>query len=404
VREAFEQAILNQPDDPSTYAAYADWLHEQGDPRGEFIQVQLALQDERRSPEERKALQERERELLDQHERAWLGELASYLLAKVSEDAARLQKQHVWRRGLLTTLRVDFMPWAFSQSLATAACAWCLQELHVYGEARYFGGAAARKRRSTPRVATPTGVHDHWELLELIGSPCLRGLRVFQMGDVDGEPSEEGWNNCHTYATGLEHVIAGMPRIEELHLLCKDYDIDRLFALPNLDQLRVLRLYRFGVGGNEGERQQYAYPVEILAANPALANLEQLRFHPHMPEYHRDAYEEEQRTGRRPSFLPLAQVRALLRSPHLPRLTHLQLRLSDMGDAGVAEIIASGILKRLKRLDLRHGCITDEGAHLLAGCPDARRLEHLDLSRNAVSAAGLAMLQQPGVPARADTP
>ena len=82
------------------------------------------------------------------------------------------------------------------------------------------------------------------------------------------------------------------------------------------------------------------------------------------------------------SFIPLEQVRALVRSTHLKKLTHLQLRLSDMGDDGIREFIASGILKQLKWLDLRHGCVTDEGARLLAECPDAKHLERIDLSRN----------------------
>ncbi len=64
MREAFEKAILENPDDLAGYAAYADWLAEQGDPRGEFMQVQLALEDEGRPAKERKRLQKREQELL----------------------------------------------------------------------------------------------------------------------------------------------------------------------------------------------------------------------------------------------------------------------------------------------------------------------------------------------------
>jgi uncharacterized protein (TIGR02996 family) len=403
VREAFEQAILDQPDDPASYAAYADWLQEQGDPRGEFIRVQLALEDEVRPPEERRALQAREKELLDSHERDWLGELAPHLLDR-GESTPHVE--HRWRWGFLSALSAQCLTTRFAQALAAAPAARFLRELRVSGEARYFSRIREAQERGPnrppPRVATPVGVHDHWELLELIGAPCLRGLRVFQMGDVDGEPPEDGWGDCHTYAPGLEHVVAGMPRVEELHLLCKAYDPRRLFALPNLTRLRVLRVYHLGVRDEEGVR--YEYPLDVLASNPALAHLTHLLFHPHMPEYHPETYDEEQRTGRHPSFLPLGQVRALVRSPHLKSLTHLQLRLSNMGDAGVREVIDSGILARLKWLDLRHGCITDEGARLLADCPDARRLEHLDLSRNAVSAEGLALLRQAGVPARADRP
>ena len=76
-REALEAALAAAPDDLAAHMAYGDLLSEQGDPRGEFVQVQLALEDERRPAAERKELQRRERELLDAHEREWLGELAT---------------------------------------------------------------------------------------------------------------------------------------------------------------------------------------------------------------------------------------------------------------------------------------------------------------------------------------
>lgn len=81
MREAFERSILDNPDDPGTFAAFADWLFEQGDPRGEFMQVQLALEDERRPADERSRLRQREAELLAAHQAEWLGSLAPFLLS-----------------------------------------------------------------------------------------------------------------------------------------------------------------------------------------------------------------------------------------------------------------------------------------------------------------------------------
>src|SRR5581483_12257097 len=49
LRQAMEQSLAANPDDLATHMAYADHLVELGDPRGEFIQVQLALEDPRRS-------------------------------------------------------------------------------------------------------------------------------------------------------------------------------------------------------------------------------------------------------------------------------------------------------------------------------------------------------------------
>src|SRR5262249_26322288 len=46
LREALEAALTENPDDLAAHMAYADLLSEEGDPRGEFSQVQLALEDE----------------------------------------------------------------------------------------------------------------------------------------------------------------------------------------------------------------------------------------------------------------------------------------------------------------------------------------------------------------------
>src|SRR5262249_49662189 len=137
--------------------------------------------------------------------------------------------------------------------------------------------------------------------------------------------------------------------------------------------------------------------LDVLATNPALVNLTHLQFHPHQAE-------DGDGAGNDLSFIPLEQVRALLASPHLKKLTHLQLRLSDMGDDRIREIIASGILQQLKWLDLRHGCITDDGAKLLAACPDAKKLECIDLSYNGVTATGLAELRKAKINAVANNP
>src|SRR5262249_23952259 len=86
--------------------------------------------------------------------------------------------------------------------------------------------------------------------------------------------------------------------------------------------------------------------------------------------------------GDQQAYITLEGVRDLVHSRHLRALTHLQLRLNDMGDEGCGEFVRSGILKRLRRLDLTGGRVTDAGARILAACPDLRRLEHLSLANN----------------------
>src|SRR3954471_625645 len=80
LRESLEQALVENPDDLASHMAYADYLTEQGDPRGEFVRVQLALEDGSKPLAERKKLRAVEKKLLQAHAAEWLGDLAPYLL------------------------------------------------------------------------------------------------------------------------------------------------------------------------------------------------------------------------------------------------------------------------------------------------------------------------------------
>ena len=65
--EAFLQRIRAYPDDDAQRLIFADWLDEQGDPRGRFVRVQLALAHLPDGDRARGALVAEERQLLDAH-------------------------------------------------------------------------------------------------------------------------------------------------------------------------------------------------------------------------------------------------------------------------------------------------------------------------------------------------
>jgi hypothetical protein len=209
----------------------------------------------------------------------------------------------------------------------------------------------------------------------------LRKLRIGEEEDLDVFLEGPFGPSCYACCEPLAELVERMPRLRELHLLCKDYDMERLFASQRLTELEVLRIYHCGVRRRWG--RFYAYPLSALAANPTFGNLTHLLFHPH--------YEEH--GG---SFLPLEEVEALLRSKSLRRLTHLQLRMSDLGDEGCQRLADSGMLERLRALDLRHGRITDAGARILAEHPATRRFELLDLRKNALTEQGVRLLEALG--------
>src|SRR5262245_46248259 len=96
---AFEKALAENPDDLAGWCAYADYLVEQGDPRGEFMQTQLALDDESRPTSEREALKKKERELLKAHRQQFLGELTPFIqdeTAFVSNEPAQAGFARGW--------------------------------------------------------------------------------------------------------------------------------------------------------------------------------------------------------------------------------------------------------------------------------------------------------------------
>jgi uncharacterized protein (TIGR02996 family) len=95
--DAFLRAILESPEDDTPRLVYADWLEEQGDPRGEFIRVQCLLARIREGDPQRRSLQRRERELLGEHGPKWQGPLR-HLAGPLQFRRGFLLDSH-WREG-----------------------------------------------------------------------------------------------------------------------------------------------------------------------------------------------------------------------------------------------------------------------------------------------------------------
>jgi uncharacterized protein (TIGR02996 family) len=70
-------AVRKAPDDDGPRQVYADWLMEQGDPRGEFIAVQCELTRPDLEQARRLEIEARQVSLLSQHGATWLGPLAA---------------------------------------------------------------------------------------------------------------------------------------------------------------------------------------------------------------------------------------------------------------------------------------------------------------------------------------
>jgi uncharacterized protein (TIGR02996 family) len=390
-QKALEAALVAHPDEVAAHSAYADYLTEAGDLRGEFIQVQLALEDPARPKAERNTLQKRESALLQQHARAWLGDLGRFLVGTWSGE----DKPYHFRfaRGWLDFVRTLPLPEPVVEVLAGAPEARLLRRLEVVYDMRYhpfeFDQFIAGPNAALPedeRLDTDEFyMHDPCRVLPpLSQSPYLTNLRVLKYGfsdDRKGGPAHSTMvHPFHSGAAEVLDVLKNCPRLEELYLNTDQRDIAALFASPLLGGLRVFQYY-YGVGGYRArDRATGPYPLSVLAKNKALAKLTTLRFHPG-----------------RDGQVPLDELGALVRSENLPALAHLQVHMTTFGDEGVERIVSSGILKRLKTLDIGYGNMTDEGARVLAASPDLKNLDVLNVSRNALTQAGVRALLATGV-------
>jgi uncharacterized protein (TIGR02996 family) len=365
LQKSLEQALVDNPDDLAAHSAYADYLTEQGDPRGEFIQVQLALENPKVARGKRKLLQQREKALLKEHGRAWLGELADFLWAKKRNEA-----EYSFARGWLDEIGIGLLTGPCAKALAEAPQVGLLRGLVIVDVENIFHHLMDDLPGDT--------VTDYPGLEPLTRSRFLGNVRLLILGRLF-ELRESSFHYTALSNPDITDPVAlvrKMPRLEQLLLEGRITGVDRLFGLKTLNNLRSLQICF-----------AQEYPLEILAANRSLERLSYILFHP------QDAEEPA---------ITLAGLRALLRSPHLKSLAKLRLHLTTFGDEGCLWIARSGILKRLKVLDLGFGNVTDEGARILAGCADLPNLELLDLQRNALTKKGIALLRKVGIDVHAD--
>lgn len=395
-QQALEKALVAHPDEVAAHSAYADYLTEQGDPRGEFIQTQLALEDPHRPKADRDALKKREAALWKKHGRDWLGDVGRFLIGAWSGD----DKPYSFRiaRGWLDTVRTLPVPELLVETLARSPAARLLRRLEIVYDMRYHAfrldSAIDPLNEALPDEEKIDeddwyGMLDPGELLPLLaGSPHLTNLRVLKYGFSDEHKSGPAYSTMvgpfRSKAAELLDVLGACPRLEELYLNTALHPIDDVFTSKALGNLRVLQYY-YGTNYSHYTREADPYPLSALAQNKALKNLTTLRFHPG-----------------RDTEIDLDEFDALLQSEYLPALRHLQVHMTTFGDAGADRIVASGVLKRLKTLDIGYGNMTDAGAQVLAACADLTNLDVLNVSLNALTPAGIGALKKTGVQIVAD--
>jgi uncharacterized protein (TIGR02996 family) len=310
--------IVATPDDDGPRLVYADWLLDRGDPRGELVNAQCALERAERADrpvDETEPLRKAARQLIDQHESTWLDPLfaitAGYYelrrglvehvdLMQATIDAARLHDLAPMLRSIGATIDG-------ARSIAGAAGLLPIDAVQLAGfeptAIRHVCNAMPRLRRlELTRVGmlhpdcVPAGLALEHFKLELHG-PIV----------ADGQPL-------------LARIASEFPRLTSLSL--------HNMMLDDLAPLADLPLVALELPNGPLPRRADLKSLTIVNA-PATIDID-----------------------------------ALL--DHLPSLRHLRLSNGRLGDRAALALAGSAHSVRLTRLDLTHNEIGTVGARALA--------------------------------------
>jgi uncharacterized protein (TIGR02996 family) len=211
LRQALEAALAENPDDLAAHMAYADHLMEQGDPLGESIQVQLALESPGNTTAQRDNLHRREQELARAHHREWLGGLAGPLLGEEGQVSLFFQVHGIkgqngsvsFHRGWLARMFIRRLDAETASALVAAPQTRLLWQLRIDSCRPNASLAAAR---------------------------YLGQVRRFDLGARDDSVP---W---------VVETLRHMPRLEELRIQATGYSVIDLLRLPVMGKVRVLGL------------------------------------------------------------------------------------------------------------------------------------------------------------------
>lgn len=351
-REMLEAGIANNFHDTAAHAAYADLLQEMDDPRGEYIQLRLALENENQSHRLLQQWRERAARIYAEHEEDWLGPLSSFLLhrdRRVAEPTSP-NIEFTFYRGWLTGLDVNDAREAFLTVLGHAREARMLQSLTLHNT-------------RLPNAGQP--------LTKLVNGRFWDTLKSFTLGDRHSyTPTAE--------ATGLVELIAQAWQLKVLHVYADALSpFDLVSRLPST-------LASLAIGFLP------SLPFGALARNASLQHLERLFLASNQAVLDDDNFELQIEVS-------LHELQQFLLAPQFQKLTDLTIRAQGLGDDGCEMIARSGFLRQLKSLDLRQCNITDEGATVLARSPDLLRLERLDIGANRLTLVGIEELRETGI-------
>ena len=238
-REAMEAALLDDPDDLVRHAAYADMLIEDGDPRGDFIRIQLQLEERKLAAKVRKKLEKQSAELLKQHEREWLGPLYDWRRS-ISAHPRRMIFNISWCRGWFDRIVLNAPDMKCIRKLADAPLAKLVTSLDVHKCPRDSTQLLAKSNWPNLRNLTFFSLTSMNPVVALTSNASLCRLMKLSVTWKDNGRNQElvNWLN----ALGNSSCLPSLIELSLGDMNLSDDSIDVLLASGIVKKLSVLHL------------------------------------------------------------------------------------------------------------------------------------------------------------------
>ena len=329
-----EAAIVADPYDRNAWMVLADWLQDQGDPRGELMALQIGNKAKPAAV------------FLDKHRDYFLGPLGEHQQCYDGSD----KPAFTWRNGFIFGVRLSHNHYAneaWKGSLADV-----LTKLLDHPSGRFI-------TEMTFQDNNDPNDDDLQDLIDLLAKRAPKSIRRIEIGD---EVDQISWYNVGD----LGKLWKAVPHLKTFLIEAGSFELGKIDA-PEL--ARAV----FKTGGLSADSGKSIATMKAPA-------LEELQIY-----YGDDNYGGD---------CTIKQVKPLLDRTDLPALRHLGLLNAEFADDICRALAKSKLLPQLAVLDLSMGCMTDEGAAALVANKDAfAHLDELIVDDNYLTPAGVKSLK-----------
>lgn len=397
-----EAVVTHDPDDLNSRLIWADWLEEQGDPKGEWVRLQCQLSES--------TYEDRLWPQLVRQEHESRASLIGRLSRDVESDPIAKDVIYEFARGAVERIGLSAARWAKDADEFRAR--WPIRHVNfLSGDSAVLAKAmshpATEKIRSLAlpsqmKVAKSTAAFEaanfenlrHLSLREcVIGQkgmlalarlkmPHLRTLNLAGNRILDGGmqalvdmrlPKLEKINLTHhglTTSSLMRFGEANVPKLRDLDL-SGNTKIDELSGWPRLKQIHALTI------GN-----CHISPERLAAA----LQPDQL------PRLSRLSLRRSNAEGALPIAFPTVHV--IAEQASRGKLRELCLAHQRLGKSGIEVLSQGGNLKKIRRLDLTGNAIDDDILEATLDSLGRARLDHLVLNANRLTSRSLELIAQ----------